>query len=373
MNIVWMEMKKIFNWKILLLLTFVNVILYYMLVQFDIEYFPNGRPALDSYRVGVEMVEKYGPDMNESEKADFRERYEQEVQKADRFIKGREDFKKAGIQSYGEFKSHNGTLFERVYFEEGINLFWELQARETLLDFQRNQDTIMTNQINRAEISQKKKLKDLKETGQNDLYPDVSLRNMEEIFRNIAIVVLISVLLIVSPMFLNDRNKQMPELQYTSKTGRQLFQKKFAAGMLSSFIVITVLLAVYLSLYSLNDPSAFFDVPINSFVAAHYWYHLTFFQYIVLSIVAIYVLGFILAVISMAISNLAPSFISLIGIQVLVVLTLLIFGLKYILSLMVSMGVPIWLVPVLYGILIMGAILVTWRLWMRERKLDIVL
>ncbi|MEI2666060.1 hypothetical protein [Rossellomorea sp. LJF3] len=252
-------------------------------------------------------------------------------------------------------------------------MFWELQARETLLDFHRNQDTIMTNQINRAERFQKKQLKELKEAGQVDMYPEVSLRNMEEIFRNIAIVVLISVLLIVSPMFLSDRSKQMTELQYTSRTGRHLFRKKFAAGMFSSFIVMTVLLAVYLSFYSLNDPSAFFEVPINSFIAAHYWYHLTFFQYIVLSIVAIYVLGFILTIISMGISTLVPSFISLIGIQVIVVLTLLIFGLKYMLSLMVSMGVPIWLVPVLYGILIMGVILITWRLWMRERKLDIVL
>lgn len=374
MNIVWLEMKKIFNWKILLVLMFVNVVLYYFLVQFHIEVFPNGRPALDSYRIGIEMVEEYGPNMNESEKIDFKERYKEEVQKADEFIRGREDFKEAGIESYAEFKEYKGKLHDKVFFEEGVNLFWELQARESLLDFHRNQKVIITNQISRAaDASQKKQLKELKETGQIDLYPEVSLTNMEEIFRSIAIVVLISVVLVVSPVFLSDRSKRMPELQYTTKTGRHLFRKKFAAGMLSALIVMTALLVVYLSLYSLNDPSAFFDVPIHSFIAGHYWYHLTFFQYIVLSIVAIYVLGFILSGVSMGISNLVPSFITLIGVQIPVVLALLIFGLKYMLSLIVSMWLPVWMVPSLYGVLFILAVLLTRWLWMRERKLDIVL
>ncbi|MCA1054962.1 hypothetical protein LCM10_08195 [Rossellomorea aquimaris] len=373
MNIVWMEIKKIFNWKILLVLAFVNLVLYYLLISFDISVFPNGRPALDSYRIGVEMVEEYGPHMDDAEKADFRGRYEQEVAKADEFIQSRDDFKKAGIESYSEFKEHSGRMKEKVLFEEGINLFWELQERERLLEYQSNQDMIMTNQLSSANPSMKKQLNELKETGQFNLYTEQSLMNMEEIFRSISIVVLISVVLVVSPLFLSDRSKRMPDLQYSTETGRRLFLEKFAAGMLSAFIVMTVLLAVYLSLYSLNDPGAFFDVPINSFIGGFYWHNLTFVQYIVLSVAAIYVLGFILAVVSMAISNLAPNFITLIGGHIPVVLALLIFGLPYLLSGIVRMTLPIWLVPVLYGVLIILAAAIGRWLWVREKKLDIVL
>ncbi|QTC40696.1 hypothetical protein I7V34_16265 [Bacillus sp. V3] len=373
MNIVWMEMKKIFNWKILLVLAFVNLVLYYLLISFDIKVFPNGRPALNSYRIGVEMVEDYGAHMDDTEKAEFKERYEQEIDKADELIRGREDFKKAGINSYAEFKGHQGKLHEKILFEEGVDLFWELQERERLLDFHDNQDISMNNRISSSVTSEKKKLNELKETGQFDLYPEVSLMNLEKIISSIAIVVLISVLLVVSPLFLRDRSKRMSDLQYTTKTGRRLFLKKFAAGMLSSFIVMTVLLAVYLSLYSLNDPGAFFNVPINSFIGGLYWHNLTFFQYIVLSVGAIYVLGFILAVVSMAISNLAPNFITLIGGHIPLVLALLIFGLPYLLTGIVIIPLPIWLVPVLYGVLIILAVLIGRWLWMRERKLDVVL
>ncbi|MBN8191832.1 hypothetical protein JI667_06675 [Bacillus sp. NTK074B] len=373
MNIVWMEIKKIFNWKILLVLMFINVVLYYFLIHFHIEVFPNGRPALDSYRIGSEMVDEYGPSMNESERSDFRERYKVEVQKADEFIQTREDFKEAGIQSYADFKEYHGKLHDKIFFEEGVNLFWELQVRESLLEFQRNQEMMMKNKFSMANASQKKQLRSLQESRQVNLYPEVSLTNMEEIFRGIATVVLISVVLVVSPVFLSDKNKRMPELQYTTKTGRHVFRRKMAAGMLSAFIVMTVLLGVYLSLYSLNDPSAFFDIPINSFIGSHYWYDMTFIQYIVLSIIAIYVVGFILSVVSLAISNLVPNFISLIGVQVPLILALLIFGLKYMISLIVSLWLPVWLVPVLYGIFTVLAVLIARWLWLREKKVDIVL
>ncbi|KRG16890.1 hypothetical protein ACA29_02010 [Lederbergia galactosidilytica] len=69
MHIIINEMKKILNWKILFTIAFVNMLLYYFLIEFDIKHFPNGRPALDSYRIGVEMVHNYGPEMNEADLA----------------------------------------------------------------------------------------------------------------------------------------------------------------------------------------------------------------------------------------------------------------------------------------------------------------
>lgn len=105
MQIIINEMKKILNWKILLVLAFVNVSLYYFLIEFDIQYFPNGRPALDSYRIGVEMIENYGAEMNETELADFKEKYRQEVQKADQFLQSRQDAQDVGVTSYEEFRN----------------------------------------------------------------------------------------------------------------------------------------------------------------------------------------------------------------------------------------------------------------------------
>ncbi|MBS4196600.1 hypothetical protein [Lederbergia citri] len=379
MQILLLEIRKILNWKILLVLAFVNLILYYFLIDFNIKHFPNGRPSLDSYQIGAEMVKNYGPHMDESEKADFKIKYDEEVRKADEFFRGREDFKKIGIQSYIEYQNadHDNKELEelryKVIFNEEVDLFWELQERERLLEFHKNQEMIIANEIGRANSFGKQHLNELKKTGQYDLYPEVSLSNFSDIITNIAIAVLISVVLVISPIFLSDRSRNLVDLQYTSKVGRSIFKRKLAAGLISAFIVMTVLLAIYLGIYSLNHPSIFFEVPLNSFIGGVYWYNLTFFQYIVLSTCAIYVLGFLLTFISMSISNLVPSYIALIGIQVPVILGLLIFGLKYLLNLVVSMWLPIWLVPACYILLIAIVIGFVMYLWKRERKLDIVL
>ena len=36
-------------------------------IEFHITYFPNGRPDLDSYNIGIEMIEKYGTHMDGAE------------------------------------------------------------------------------------------------------------------------------------------------------------------------------------------------------------------------------------------------------------------------------------------------------------------
>lgn len=379
MQILLLEIRKILNWKILLVLAFVNLILYYFLIDFNIKHFPNGRPSLDSYRIGAEMVQNYGHIMDESEKADFKEKYEEEVRKADEFFQEREDFKKVGIQSYEEFVNMDRNneaqmkLHDKVFFGEEVDLFWELQERERLLEYHRDQEMIIKNEIGRADAIGQKQLGELKKTGQFNLYPEVSLMNFNDIISSIAIAVLISVVLVVSPIFLSDRTRNLVDLQYTSKIGRLIFKKKLTAGLISSFIVMTVLFAIYLSIYSLNNPSIFFEVPINSFIGHWHWYNLTFFQYIVLSIIAIYVLGFILAFISMGISNLVPSYIALIGVHVPIILALLIFGLKYLLNFIVSMWLPIWIVPICYVGLISAVIIGVIFLWFREKKVDILL
>ncbi len=42
MRVLWNEMKKIFTWKTMLLLLLINSLLYFLIIEFDIEYFPNG-------------------------------------------------------------------------------------------------------------------------------------------------------------------------------------------------------------------------------------------------------------------------------------------------------------------------------------------
>src|SRR5690606_31277622 len=131
------------------------------------DYFPNGRPALDSYRVGVEMVEKYGTTMSQEELVDFEKVYESRVNDADEFIQSRQDMEEAGIGSYQEFKEIDfenqaqAEVHSKVVFEEKIDIFWELQAREHLLEYHDESDMILANEMERANAKQKEVLEKL--------------------------------------------------------------------------------------------------------------------------------------------------------------------------------------------------------------------
>ncbi len=71
----------------MLLLLGVNGILFYFLIEFEITNFPNGRPALDEYRIGIEMIEAYGPNMDAADLDDLQLRYEQQLEEADAIFK----------------------------------------------------------------------------------------------------------------------------------------------------------------------------------------------------------------------------------------------------------------------------------------------
>jgi hypothetical protein len=378
MRIILQELKKILNWKIGLLLVLANIVLYFLLISFHIDHFPNGRPALDSYRIGVEMVEKYGTSLSEEEMVDFEKTYEERVKDVDAYIQSRQDFTDIGVGSYEDFteidyeNQEQAEVLNKVMFEEYIDIFWELQARERLLEYRDENDIIMANNMEWANANQKEVFEKLLSTGNYYLYPEETLYNFRDFILNVTIAIILSVILVSSPIFLKDRSLRLVDLQYTSRTGRNVFKKKAIAGLLSTFIVTTVLLAVYFSIYSLNDTAVFFHVPINAFIGGLHWYDITFIQYIMLTVIAIYLLAFVFSLLAMAFSNMMPNFVALVGIQVPIVIGVIIYGLSYLIYDITVLDLPQWLVPVLYVLLVFVGSLTMLLVWRRERRLDIV-
>ncbi|KGM94222.1 hypothetical protein Z968_12080, partial [Clostridium novyi A str. 4552] len=71
MRIIFNEAKKIFNPKMVILLLFINIIVYFLCIEFHVKYFPNGPGEETIYNMFVEMKQKYGTYMDESEFEDF--------------------------------------------------------------------------------------------------------------------------------------------------------------------------------------------------------------------------------------------------------------------------------------------------------------
>lgn len=382
LRVLWNEMKKIWTWKMLGLLFIVNLILFFLVIEFEIEYFPNGRPELDSYRIGIEMIEKYGTEMDEEEIVDFKMVYEEEMEKADRYLQARPEFVEVGWDTYEKYKAYNPfehpeerkeELDFQLMHEEQVDLFWELQERERLIGFHDEKEAGFERLIANAPEAQSARYVELLENGMFQLYPEVAIRNFDRFIEGVASTILISVLLVVSPIFLQDRNRRLLDLQYTTEKGRALYRTKVLAGALSTFWVVTGLLAVYFGFYAQNKTTPYFDVPIHMFVGRWYWYDPTFFQYIVLCTIGIYMLSFVFVFLAMGFSTIMPNYVTLIGIQIPLVIWMIGDGFNRLLTGMIDLWQAKWFVPTMYIALMIVSVGLMVYLSKREKKRDILM
>lgn len=385
MRVILQEMKKIFHPVMLLLLVLINLLMYYIFIDFDISVFPNGRPSTDIYHIGIEMVEKYGHELDDEEFEDFKKVLQQEIKNADKYIQSDQEFAEQGITTYEQFQEMGtpgnvNPAIEKLHsriLEEGIDLFWEIPERESIIEEMEK----VNERYGYADIygtpteKQENRIQAVVNSGAvNAIFPSYPVGyNLQTISASIAITILISVLFMISPLFIRDYKKNMVSLQYTSKTGRSLFKKKIAAGMLSAFFITTLLIIVYYSLYSTNNIGMFLSSSVNTFMGPLYWYDLSFLQLIIITIVLTYVLALSMALMAMFVSSICKNYISIIGIQLpLYVLVCWLIMSRALMSDALLISSSQWKLGILYCIIVIFPVsAIIWKV-MKEKKKDIL-
>jgi hypothetical protein len=235
---------------------------------------------------------------------------------------------------------------------------------------------------NAENTRQKARLKELKQAGHYQVYPGFILDHYKSFISCVAIAVVLSVVLTLSPIFIKDRLRPLLDLQYTTKKGRNLYKTKAAAGLISAFVVIVSVLIVYFGIYVGNinqnvlrgsNLSVFFQVPIHTFTGAYHWFDPTFLQYIVLTVMAVCVLGLVFALLAISFSSVMSNYVSLIGIQIPPVFAVLFFGLSYLVGDMIDIRVAQWAAPASYSLAVVASAAFLILMWRREKQRDIVL
>ncbi|WP_335510185.1 hypothetical protein [Bacillus sp. JJ722] len=324
------------------------------------------------------MIVKYGGKMDAKEYKDFVADYELEVEKANEYLQNDSAAVSAGITNYEAFcnidmeDSKKSEYHNSIIFERGEDLFWELQARENLIDYYDNRIISLEAEIERATGMQKERLQQLLHEEKYGGYTSMVVENFQSISTNIAIILLFSNTIAISPIFLRDRVTSVISLQYTSKKGRDLYRIKWLAGFASMVFVTIVLLTLYLALYSTNDTSAYFDLPLHSFVGYGSWYDISFFQYIILSVMAIFVVAVLIGILSMGISTIAKNYIVLIGIQIVVISGMIALVSTFMVNDIVALWDPKWLMPTGYILLIIITAIFSRFVWRRELRRDLL-
>lgn len=325
MRIVLNEIKKIFNFKMVFLLILVSLIIYKMLISFELEFFPNGRPALDIYNIMVQMIEDYGNEMDEAELEDLKSIYYNKLEEANKFFSNNKEFNELGIYSYEDYKYENSSdeinqEFEDIKWKyllekkEG-NILWELQEFPNIIEFYENRNNRYS--VNEGFKKYDERINEIIENKENeDILTSIVFDNYNNLIKYFGICIVIGIAFMLTPLFLKDKIDKIDYLQYSSKHGRKLFQSKLIAGLISALIITTLELIILFILYRGNNTEMFFKSNINSIFNDEFWVNITFIQYIFLTVIGTYILGIITAFISMFISNRVNTYIASIGMQV---------------------------------------------------------
>lgn len=339
MRIILNEIKKIFNWKMCIVLLMLTLLIYKMVTDFDIEVFPNGSGAIAAYNITTKMVEDYGNEMDEVEFIDFQRIHGEKISKADKFLSNNENFNRYGVYSYEDYQKIRDAKFgvsdkefDEMYWDNLLSsdgdIFWELQTMPMYIGRYENRE--INNELGLSDDNESKKnesrKKRIAKISKNEEYNSILSRDVFEnyirLIKGVAVSIIVGIAFMLTPLFIKDKRDKIEHLQYTSKRGRGLFKSKLIAGFISAMIITTVEVIIYSILYSTNNTSMFFKSNINSIFNNQFWFSMTFIQYIIMTLICVYIISIITAFISMFVSRKASNYVVGIGIQVPIVFIL---------------------------------------------------
>ncbi len=394
MEITKNELKKVFNMKNIIILFIISVLFYRLYIIT-----PSLSNLEDLNKIVETMVKDYGISMDEEEYKDFKSKYNDKVKLANELIKNNKEFSDLDIKDYREFdkivrnngeeKYNNGKLHDLYYKyteKENNKLLYELQEIENIIlcyEHERSIDKepyfdVVSNQNKYSKekaILREKEL--LNNDSRNSLLPYTIFENYDYLIKRVTTLVIISIVFVISIIYLKDKLENINYIQYSSKSGRSIFKKKIVVTVLSTILITSVQLIVFFIYYKTKNNSIFLDCKISGFFNSPIksWYDLSFRNYIGVTIVCVYLIGISIGLISMYISSKVSSYISLIGIQVINIFIINNFLLKILINKVSSMYIvisrigyvylPKYFMPAIYIVLIILPLTI---LYFRNKK-----
>lgn len=327
MKIIFYEMKKIWSIRLLLVVALICALYYSMFMEFDIDYFPNGHPQTEEVDYSIEMTKLYGPTLEENEYSEFMLRTREElISEAETYIKGNPVFSEVGIYTYGDYEKADEkreqteaehTAIWTLLGEECGFVQFKLQALDSIEERYSNYPNYTLEKFI-SEATGEKELARLTEIRETEEYRNIMDRwvfdNTVEYAVRLAILSVLAVLALVSPLIVTDRARNLHLLQYTAKHGRRIFNKQLTAVILSAFLLTTVLLLIFGAVYSTNGTRPFWNNGLTSFfnLGTAFWFDITYGQYIIIYIVLLYVLCLSTAAVAFVLSRFSQNLIALI-------------------------------------------------------------
>lgn len=388
MRVIINEIKKLLNIKSIIMIGAIFLIIWSLFIGFYIEYFPQGIPELPNFNLSEKMLKEYGETIDKEEMESFIIETKELEREADEYLQNDSEAKDIGINSYRDFienieKSYSSyteigekisKLNSKIMFDEENYLFWDLQEREYLIDRYLQKEEWLSGRASENNEKQVNRVNEILESEDSDSVLNfVAFRNYNSIIGVFAIIVIITVAFAVSPIFIDDEKSKTNYLQYSSRLGRNLARKKVISAMITSFIVTTVEIIALFIMYSKNNTLQFWNCSVNGiFSDVTLWFNLTFGQYIIVTIIILYILTFIVTGISIYVSTKAKTYISLIGIQLPILFIICAFVKAIGINEVTIIWLPKYLLHIIYGALVIASSIMILKVIRKEKIRDIV-
>lgn len=394
MRIVLYEMKKIWNVKLLLSVAVLCALFYSMFMGFYIKYFPNGHSDTEEVDYSIQMTKQYGPTLEADEYAEFIAKTREElISQAEAYIKNNPVFSKVGIYTYADYeKVHENQANTEAESDAIWTLLgdecdfvqFKLQALNSIEEnYHYYPEYALKNAI--SEATGKKELARLTEIQKKEEYRNIMdgwvIENTVTYTIYLAILAVLAVLVFVSPLIVTDRARNVHLLQYTAKRGRRILKHQLIAVILSAFLMTTALILSFGAIYSMNGTWLLWNNGLTSFLnfmATFFWFDITYGQYIVLSIVLLYILCLGAAAIAFVLSRFSQNLITLIlklipAFGVLGALCFSVFNctLSSKNALYTGTGI-VGIEPIICGLVLIAGLAVSFRILRREREVDVI-
>lgn len=351
MNILILEMKKIFKPLNIILVVLITLIAYNRFIMPEIHMLKNSQPSKQIKNIGAMLANNYGSTINSKEFEEIKKIRDNKVETATEYLTKQPESKKANIKDYNDFYNAREQelgerrkyvdiklmkkIEERVLFEENIYLFWELPQIENYITTYEHKKNFITREIDYYKsIVSNSAIDKLREIGESENFTSpmngIVHNNYDQLVFWETVIVIISLAIIISPIFIDDNRNKINYIQYSSQIGRNIVKKKVIAGIISSFIIVTFQIIIFFVVYKQLGTFPYLDTYINSFLSSNYfWFDLTFRQYIAMTVIILYIISLLTCSISMYISSRVNSYLSLIGIQIPILYGIIMIQLKF--------------------------------------------
>ncbi|WP_027624610.1 hypothetical protein [Clostridium lundense] len=384
MRILLNELKKIFNLKSILVLLFITAAIYYLFIEFHINVFPNGRPEGDAYRISTKIIKEKGINLKDEDINYLYHMKEDRIKEADNYLKNNKKARELNITSYDSLNKEQSkkegdrakkiwSLHDDIMFKEGVNAFWELQVMDSFIDkFQYKEEHLKSLKNNKSYGKRVNEMIEKKST--YDILPWFVFNNYNDFIRNTSILILVSIIFMIAPIFTRDKRTSLELLQYTSKRGRALYKDKIKTALIAAPILITIQLGALFFLYTTRKYTVdmFYNSNINScFSGKLFWFDMTFIQYIILTVILLYLVGFVVTLIICYVSRNVSNYTLLIGVLIPISLTLIHITESIILNKIGNLFLSKYKVPFIIVILIIVSIGLIAKRYRKEKKIDI--